>query len=300
MSQVREINVNTISAAVADLCKHTNFELPADFVGALRSAGQRERSPRGRQVLQLLDVNQALSRRTEVPTCQDTGFVLVFAELGQDARVVGEISANEPAGAGVAFASSLLEMAIQHGVAKGYTDNYLRASIVSDPLFGRANTRDNTPAVVHVELVPGDALKLTLLVKGAGSENSTALGMLTPAHGPEGVIQFIVQSVVKAGPNSCPPLVVCVGVGGTADKAMLLAKKASLRKIGSPNADPRLTEFEARILEAVNATGIGPQGYGGIVTALAAHVETYPTHIASLPVAVNLQCHAVRHQEVTL
>jgi fumarate hydratase subunit alpha len=185
-------------------------------------------------------------------------------------------------------------------VAKGYTEHYLRASIVSDPLFDRVNTRDNTPAVVHVDIVPGDTLKLSFLVKGAGSENSTQLGMLTPAHGPEGVLKFVVEAVKKAGPNACPPLVVCVGVGGTADKALLIAKKASLRKVGEPNPDQRLAEFERRILDAVNATGIGPQGYGGTVTALAAHVETYPTHIASLPVAVNLQCHAVRHHEVVL
>ncbi len=281
---MRELDVSEVTAAVARLCEQANFELPEDFVGALRAARGRERSPRGLQVLQLLDANQQLARDSRVPSCQDTGFVLVFAELGQEVHLLG----------------GGLEEAIQAGVARGYTDNYLRASIVSDPLFDRVNTRDNTPAVVHVELAPGDRLKLSLLVKGAGSENSTALGMLTPAHGPEGVLEFVVQTVRKAGPNACPPMVVCVGVGGTADKALLLAKKASLRKVGAPNPDPRLAEFERRTLAAVNATGIGPQGYGGLVTALAAHVETYPTHIASLPVAVNLQCHAVRHQEVVL
>lgn len=281
---MREISAHDIIATVSRLCEQANFDLPPDFVDALRDATLRERSPRGRHVLQLLDTNQQLSRQTRVPTCQDTGFVLVFAEVGQDMRVT----------------DGDLEGAIQAGVARGYTDNYLRASIVNDPLFDRVNTRDNTPAVVHIELVPGDHLKLSVLVKGAGSENSTALGMLTPAHGPDGVVRFVVEAVQKAGPNACPPVVVCVGIGGTADKALLLAKKASLRKVGTPHPDPRYAEFEQRILTAVNKTGIGPQGYGGIVTALAAHVETYPTHIASLPVAVNLQCHAVRHADATL
>ncbi len=281
---MRELDSREITTAVARLAELANFELPDDFVGALRSAKSAERSGRGLQVLQLLDTNQELARESRVPTCQDTGFVLVFAEVGQDLRIVG----------------GGLEEAIQAGVASGYAEHYLRASIVRDPLFDRVNTRDNTPAVIHTEIVPGDRLKLSLLVKGAGSENSTQLGMLTPAHGPEGVLRFVVDAVKKAGPNACPPLVVCVGVGGTADKALLIAKKASLRKLGSPNPDPRIAEFEQRILEAVNETGIGPQGYGGLVTALAAHVETYPTHIASLPVAVNLQCHAVRHQEAVL
>ncbi len=281
---MRELDTREITAAVARLAELANLELPDDFVGALRAAKAVERSRRGLQVLQLLDTNQELARESRVPTCQDTGFVLVFAEVGQDLRIVG----------------GSLEDAIQAGVASGYTEHYLRASIVRDPLFDRANTRDNTPAVIHAEIVPGDKLKLSLLVKGAGSENSTQLGMLTPAHGPEGVLKFVVEAVKKAGPNACPPLVVCVGVGGTADKALLIAKKASLRKLGAPNSDARIAEFEQRILEAVNRTGIGPQGYGGLVTALAVHVETYPTHIASLPVAVNLQCHAVRHQDVVL
>ncbi len=281
---MRELDSREITAAVARLAELANLELPDDFVGALRAAKSAERSRRGLQVLRLLDTNQELARESRVPTCQDTGFVLVFAEVGQDLRIVG----------------GSLEDAIQAGVARGYTEHYLRASIVRDPLFDRVNTRDNTPAVIHAEIVPGDRLKLSLLVKGAGSENSTQLGMLTPAHGPDGVLRFVVEAVRRAGPNACPPLVVCVGVGGTADKALLIAKKASLRKVGAPSPDPRIAEFEKRILEAVNRTGIGPQGYGGLVTALAVHVETYPTHIASLPVAVNLQCHAARHQDVVL
>lgn len=281
---MRDIETTAISEAVARLAEVANFELPEDFVGALRAARSTERSRRGIQVLQLLDTNQQLARESRVPTCQDTGFVLVFAEVGQDVHIVG----------------GSLEEAIQAGVARGYTEHYLRASIVRDPLFDRVNTRDNTPSVVHFEIVPGDRLKLTLLVKGSGSENSSQLGMLTPAHGPDGVLNFVVESVKKAGPNACPPLVVCVGVGGTADQAVLISKKASLRKLGAAHPDPRIAEFERRILAAVNATGIGPQGYGGLVTAMAVHVETYPTHIASLPVAVNLQCHAVRHHDVEL
>ena len=281
---MRDLDSREVTAAVARLAELANFELPDDFVDALRAARSVERSRRGLQVLQLLDTNQQLARESRVPTCQDTGFVLVFADVGQDLRIV----------------EGNLEDAIQAGVASGYTEHYLRASIVRDPLFDRVNTRNNTPAVVHVEIVPGEKLKLTLLVKGAGSENATQLGMLTPAHGPEGVLRFVVEAVKTAGPNACPPLVVCVGVGGTADKALLIAKRASLRKLGEPHSDPRIAGFERRILEAVNATGIGPQGYGGVVTALAVHVETYPTHIASLPVAVNLQCHAVRHKEVIL
>lgn len=285
---MRELRPIQIIDAVASLCEGANFELPEDFVSALRGAQSSERSARGRQVLKLLDTNQMLSRESRVPTCQDTGFVLVFAEVGQDLHFMADET------------SRTFEEAIQLGVRKGYTEHYLRASIVRDPLFDRTNTRDNTPAVVHFDLVPGDQLKLTLLVKGAGSENSTALGMLTPAHGPDGVRDFVVEAVKKAGPNACPPLVVCVGVGGTADMAMLIAKKASLRRIGRPHPDERIARFEQEVKEAVNATGIGPQGYGGTSTALAVHVETYPTHIASLPVAVNLQCHAVRHKDVTL
>lgn len=281
---MRAVDVREIEAAVARLCEQANFELPDDLVAALRLAADRERSARGREVLQLLDANQLLAREARIPSCQDTGFVLVFVELGQEVHLTG----------------GSLEEAIQQGVRKGYAENYLRASIVADPLFDRANTGDNTPAVVHVEVVPGDRLKLSLLVKGAGSENSTQLGMLTPADGPEGVLRFVVETVAKAGPNACPPVVVAVGIGGTADKAMVLAKKASLRRLGESHPDPRVAAFEARLMEAVNATGIGPQGFGGAVTALAVHVETYPTHIASLPVAVNLQCHAVRHKEIVL
>jgi fumarate hydratase subunit alpha len=275
---MREISTNEISKAVAELCRKANFELPADFVTALRIATAKEVSPRGLRTLQLLDQNQEVARAEQVPTCQDTGFVIVFAEVGTEAKVVG----------------GSIEEAIQTGVGNGYHDNYLRASMVEDPLFGRKNTGNNTPAMTHYEFIPGDHIHITLVVKGGGSENSTKLYMLTPAQGAEGVKKAVVDAVKTAGPNACPPLVVCVGVGGTADKAMLIAKLASLREVGAPHPDERIAQFERELLEDVNATGVGPQGYGGRVTALAVHVETFPTHIASLPVAVNLQCHAVR------
>jgi fumarate hydratase subunit alpha len=281
---MREIQVDQIIETVAELCRKANFELPEDFVTALRIAEQKEVSMRGKRTLQLLDQNQELARTEQVPSCQDTGYVIVFAELGTDCKIRG----------------GDLETAIQTGVGKGYGENYLRASMVEDPLFGRKNTGNNTPAMIHYEPVEGEHLHLTLVVKGGGSENSSALYMLTPAHGAEGVKKAVVEAVKKAGPNACPPLVVCVGVGGTADMAMLIAKKASLRPVGSPHQDARIAQFEQELLEDINATGIGPQGYGGKITALAVHVETYPTHIASLPVAVKLQCHAVRRASVTI
>ncbi|NWJ47886.1 MAG: fumarate hydratase [Chloroflexi bacterium] len=281
---MREIPVSTISDAVAELCRIANFELPQDFVTALRVAQTKEASPRGLRTLQLLDQNQEVARAEQVPSCQDTGFVIVFADVGTEVKIIG----------------GELEEAIQAGVGKGYKQNYLRASMVEDPLFNRTNTGNNTPAMTHYEFEPGDQVHLKLIVKGGGSENSTKLYMLTPAQGAEGVKKAVVEAVRMAGPNACPPLVVCVGVGGTADKAMLIAKKASLREVGSPHPDERIAQFERELLEEVNATGVGPQGYGGRVTALAVHVETFPTHIASLPVAVNLQCHAVRRASVTI
>jgi fumarate hydratase subunit alpha len=281
---MRELHVSKIEEAVAALCDRGSFELPDDTAEAIRVAARTEPSPAGREVLTLLDENQRLARGERIPICQDTGFALVFVELGQDLHLVG----------------GDLDAAIQRGISRGYTDNYLRASMVAEPLFERVNTRDNTPAMITVDIVPGDRIRLAFLAKGAGSENSTQLGMLTPAAGPAGVRDFVVQSVVKAGPNACPPVVVGVGIGGTADRALLLAKKATLRSVGSANAEPRLAAFEREILAAINATGVGPQGYGGRTTALSVQVMTAPTHIASLPVAVNLQCHAVRHAEVVL
>jgi fumarate hydratase subunit alpha len=281
---MRAIDVSQVREAVAGLCRKANYELPGDFVEALRLARSRELSTQGKRVLSLLDRNQELARQAQMPTCQDTGFVLVFVNVGQEVHLTG---------------GDLYE-AINAGVAQGYTTGYLRPSIVKDPLFDRANTGDNTPAVIHTRIVPGDKLTLQVLVKGAGSENYTRLGMLTPAQGLPALKDFVVETVKIAGPNACPPLVVCVGVGGTADRALLLAKEASLRRVGTPHPDDRVAGMEQELLALVNATGIGPQGYGGQTTALACHIERAPTHIASLPVAVNLQCHAVRHQEAVL
>ncbi len=281
---MRTIDVNLVREAVAELCQKANYELPEDFVAALRTAREKEVSAQGRRVLTLLDQNQAEARKVQMPTCQDTGFVLVFVNVGQEVHLIG----------------GDLYQAINAGVGEGYRSGYLRPSIVQDPLFNRANTGDNTPAVIHTRLVPGDQLTLQVLVKGAGSENCTRLAMLTPAQGILALKAFVVETVKLAGPNACPPLVVCVGVGGTADRALLLAKEASLRSVGAPHPEPLVAELEQELLELVNATGIGPQGYGGRTTALACHIERAATHIASLPVAVNLQCHAVRHQEISL
>lgn len=281
---MREIDVSLVRDTIARLCQKANYELPDDFVEAVRTARARELSTQGKRVLALLDRNQQMAREVGMPTCQDTGFVLVFVHLGQDVHLTG----------------GDLNTAINAGVAAGYTSGYLRPSIVGDPLFNRTNTGDNTPAVIHTRIVPGDKLTLQLLVKGAGSENYTRLGMLTPAQGLPALKNFVVETVKIAGPNACPPLVVCVGVGGTADRALLLAKEASLRPVGTAHPDAQVAGLEQELLALVNATGIGPQGYGGQTTALACHIERAPTHIASLPVAVNLQCHAVRHQEAVL
>lgn len=281
---MRTIEVSEVREVVAGLCQKANYELPDDFVEALRKARTREVSAQGKRVLTLLDQNQQMARQVQMPTCQDTGFVLVFAKIGQEVHLAG---------------GDLYE-AINAGVAQGYKTGYLRPSIVKDPLFNRANTGDNTPAVIHTQIVPGDKLTLQVLVKGAGSENYTRLAMLTPAQGLPALKAFVIETVKLAGPNACPPFIVCVGVGGTADRALLLAKEASLRHVGEPHSDIQVAGLEQELLEMVNATGIGPQGYGGQTTALACHIERAPTHIASLPVAVNLQCHAVRHQEAVL
>ncbi|MDI6632593.1 MAG: fumarate hydratase, partial [Thermoanaerobacteraceae bacterium] len=226
--------------------------------------------------------NAALARQEGIPVCQDTGVAVVFLEVGQDLRIVGD-----------------LEAAVHEGVRCGYREGYLRTSVVRHPL-NRVNTGDNTPAVIHTRVVPGDRLRITVAPKGAGSENMSALRMLKPADGVEGVKRFVLEVVENAGPNACPPLVVGVGIGGTMEKAALLAKEALLRPLGSHSDDPLAAALEAELLEAINRSGIGPLGLGGRVTALAVHVSVYPCHIASLPVAVNLNCHAARHRSAEL
>ncbi|MGB9885927.1 MAG: fumarate hydratase [Moorellales bacterium] len=279
----RVVTFEEIVTAVANLAQQANYCLGADVRSALERARREEVSPLGCQVLEQILANAEIASRGEVPICQDTGVAVVFVDLGQEVEIRG----------------GLLYDAINEGVRRGYQAGFLRNSVVDHPLR-RRNTGDNTPAVVHVRLIPGDGIRLTVAPKGAGSENMSALAFLTPAEGREGVKRFVVQTVSRAGPNPCPPVVVGVGLGGTFEKAALLAKEALLRPVGVPSPDPDLALLEREILEEINSLGIGPQGFGGSVTALAVHVEAYPCHIASLPVAVNLNCHAARHQTVWL
>lgn len=281
---MREISNQDITRAVARLCIEVNYYLPEDVWEALRQAEKTEESPAGKDVLRQLLENAQIAKDESVPICQDCGTALVFVELGQDVHIVG----------------GDLYAAVQEGIRQGFKEGYLRKSMVYPPLFQRTNTQDNTPAVIHTDIVPGDKVKITVMVKGAGSENMSALGMLTPAQGAKGLVDFVVGAVERAGSNPCPPVVVGVGIGGTADHASFLAKKALLRKLGQPHSDPKFAALEKDILERVNATGIGPAGFGGRVTALAVHVEPFAAHIASLPVAVNIVCHADRHKEVVL
>ncbi len=281
---MREISADTITQSVARLCQEANFLLGEDVLDALRQAREAEESPLGREVLNQLLENADIAAREHFPLCQDCGTTVVFLEVGQDVHVIG---------AG-------LYAAVDEGVRQGYAQGYLRKSIVRQPFSARVNTQDNTPPVIHTEIVPGDRLRIIVLPKGGGSENMTRLAMLKPAEGRDGVIQSAVRAVAEAGSNPCPPIIVGVGIGGTADKAMVLAKKALLRKVGEPNPEPELAELERDILSRVNALGIGPEGFGGRATALAVHVEVFPTHIASLPVALNLQCHSARHKEALL
>ncbi len=275
---MREIPVSQISETVADLCVTANQYLPPDVLSALTAAAGQETSSRGREILELLVENTRIAASEELPICQDTGMAVVFVELGQEVHIIG---------------GSLTE-AINAGVREGYRRGYLRNSVVSDPLE-RKNTRDNTPAVIHLDLVPGDALRITVLPKGFGSENMSRLTMLKPSDGIEGVKQFVVEAVRLAGGNPCPPIIVGVGIGGTMEKAAILAKTALLRPLPQPHPKESIRALEAELLAAINGTGVGPQGLGGVVTALGVKVEIYPTHIAGLPVAVNLSCHASRH-----
>jgi fumarate hydratase subunit alpha len=280
---LREIEAAEITEAVRELCIEANTRLPEDHLAALHRALEEEESPLGREVIGELLENARVARERCVAFCQDTGYAVFFVELGSEARVVG-------GGIGEA---------IDEGVRRGYDEGYLRKSIVRGPV-DRTNTGDNTPAIVYYDVVPGDGLRLTLLVKGAGCDNMSSLRMLTPAEGVEEMKRFVVETVERAGPNASPPLTVGVGIGGPFERAALLAKKALIRPSGEPNPDRELAGLEAELLEAINATGIGPAGYGGTVTALAVHIESFPTHIAAFPVAVNLDCHSHRTSSVEL
>jgi len=281
---MRTIAYTAIVTAMERLCLKAACELPVDVRSALEDAVESERSPLGRSILEQCLLNARTAQAERMPICQDTGFAVVFVELGADARIEG----------------GLLTDAIAEGVRKGYQNGHLRMSLVNDPVFSRKNTGDNTPPSVHVEIVAGDALTITLLPKGGGSENISALAMLKPADGRDGVVKFVVDTAVKSGGNPCPPVIVGVGIGGTADAACLLAKKALLRPVGTKHEDARYAELEETILRRINASGNGPQGLGGTTTAFAVHIETMACHMASLPVAVTLNCHAARRAAVVL
>ncbi|WP_027326748.1 fumarate hydratase [Helicobacter pametensis] len=281
---MKTIEVSKISFEVAKLCIQACRDMSPDVLRAFREAHATEKSPLGREILSQLITNSEIARQKKIPICQDTGLCVVFVEIGQDVRIEG----------------GSLEEAIQKGVAMGYQEGYLRKSIVSDPVFDRKNTQDNTPAVIHYDIVEGDGLKIIVAPKGFGSENKSALQMLTPAQGLEGLKRFFVETLEMAGPNSCPPLLVGVGIGGTMEKAALLAKKAAVREIGSSNPDERYAKLEKELADTANALGIGPQGLGGSTTVFGVNIEWYPTHIAGLPVAININCNATRHASIEL
>ena len=283
MTDLREVHVASVRDTVRELCISANHELRRDHLDAIRRSVEVEQSSVGREVLCRLLENADVARRERVALCQDTGYAVVFLDVGQDVRFIG----------------GELRAAIDRGVAQGYRDGYLRASLVRTPI-DRRNTGDNTPALVYYDIVPGSEVRLTLLVKGAGCDNMSALRMLTPAQGVEAMKRFVVETIEDAGPSASPPVTVGVGLGGTFERAALLAKRALTRPSGEPNADPTLAALEGELLDAINATGIGPAGFGGTVTAFAVHVEAFATHIASFPVAVNLDCHSHRVREATL
>ena len=280
---MREIRFDDIVTAVREACIKANTVLPDDLCAAIRAAGETEESPVGRAILGDLAENFTFAAQRGLPICQDTGMAVVFLELGQEARITG----------------GLLEDAVDEGVRRGYLEGSLRCSVVRDPLR-RENTGDNTPAVQYLRLTEGDRLTITVAPKGFGSENMTRLKMFTPAAGRQEILDFIVESVSLAGSNPCPPVVVGVGLGGTSDRAALLAKRALLRSVDQPSADPFYAEMEAEALARINALGIGPQGLGGRTTALSVAILPAPTHIAGLPCCVNLGCHVTRHASVTL
>jgi len=281
---MRETQANAVTQTVSRLFQEACYHLPEDVLTALKQAREKEKSSMARDVLDKMLENVEISRKGQIPLCQDTGAAVVFLELGQEVRIIG----------------GDLYTAVNEGVRQGYDKGYLRKSMVSQPFSARVNTKDNTPAIVYTDIVPGDKLKIAAMPKGAGAENMARLAMLPPTSGRQGVIDFVVASVDEAGSNPCPPVIVGVGIRGTVEKAMMLAKRALLRKVGQPHPAPEVAELEGEILRQVNNLGIGAMGYGGTITALAVHAEVFPCHIASLPVAVNLQCWCARHEEAIL
>jgi len=279
---MREINIKQIVDAVSDLCMKANFDIPKDVMEVLRKAYDDEVSPQGKGVLKQIIENDEIAHNEHVPMCQDTGLAVFFVEVGQDVHITG----------------GLLTDAINEGVKKGYKEGYLRKSTCHP--FTRKNVGDNTPSVIHIGLVAGDKIKIIMAAKGGGSENMSRVTMLKPSDGPEGIKKFIIERVRESGANPCPPIIVGVGIGGTFEHSALLAKKSLLRSLNVPNPDPELDELEKELLTSINKLGVGPMGLGGKTTALAVHVIVEPCHIASLPLAVNIQCHSARHKEIII
>lgn len=277
---MREIHISEIISTVRDLCIESNYYLSSDVKEALCNAKENETWTLAENVLDQIILNSNIAKEEDMPICQDTGMACVFVEVGQDVHIVG----------------GLLQDAINEGVRRGYEEGFLRKSVVKDPI-NRVNTKDNTPAIIYYDIVSGDKIKITVAPKGFGSENMSRIKMLKPSDGLQGVKDFIIETVKLAGPNPCPPIVIGVGIGGTFDKAAYLAKKALIRPLNKRNDEKFYSDLEEELLETINKLGIGPQGFGGKTTALGLNIETYPTHIAGLPVAVNINCHATRHKE---
>lgn len=280
---MREISSRLISDAVRDCLIEANYVIGPDVESRMRACLLAEPSPQGRDVMEQLLQNYEIARTERVPICQDTGMAVVFLDVGQDAHVDGDL--NE---------------AVADGVRRAYREGYLRKSVVRDPLYDRTNTGDNTPPILHLRIVPGDQIDILVSPKGFGSENMSRVKMLVPADGEAGVVRFITETIAEAGPNPCPPVIVGVGIGGTMEMAAILAKRMTARPLDEPNPDPRYAALEEKILAEINKSGVGPAGIGGRTTALAVNIATYPTHIASLPVAVNVCCHAARHARAIL
>jgi len=279
--RMREIKANQIKDKVKEIFLKANYHMNQDLMIRLQEALEQETSPIGKSILSMIIENNQIASREEVPICQDTGLAILFIELGQEVCIVD---------------GDFVE-AINQGVKEAYEEGYLRKSVVDDPVFERKNTKTNTPAIIYTDIVPRDKIKFLVMPKGFGSENMSAIVMLKPADGEKGIVDFVVETVKKAGPNPCPPTIIGVGIGGTIDKAMVIAKKAIVRKINQPNKNPKFAALEKEILTKINNLGIGPAGLGGNITSLAVHIDYLPTHIAGLPVAVNVCCHAARHAE---
>ena len=280
---MRVINVEEISKNIKEMCIEANYYLSDDMKNALYKAAEQEENPLGCQILNQLKENLDIAGVEQIPICQDTGMAFVYVTMGQEVHIDGD-----------------LKEAINEGIRQGYQEGYLRKSVVDDPLFDRINTKDNTPAIIYFDIVTGDEFKIVVAPKGFGSENMSQIKMLKPSDGVQGVKDFVLKVVNDAGPNACPPMVIGVGIGGSFDKVTLLSKQAMMREIGSHHPDSRYADLETELLEMINATGIGPAGYGGKTTALSLNIETHPTHIAGMPVAVSICCHVARHKEASL